>query len=487
MSSYWRESLEEFWRSHVSKAGIILLLIMIGISIYVVATYPLDYGVRYWSNPGYWADNPKLAEPEWVQYFTSIKLLKHTVLRTPSTPITKYINGVYYKCYNITYMYDADQFPTFLAVKVKGVVFHSTPPDISVYLITPDRRSVKIAFITIPSPPKNTSPPYVFAKDDYYRYEISGNPDIAKYVILYLYNRYNVTIPRQKALDIGYERLLFGIPHVFKNGSISFTPHKGKYIISFVLTTKDPRDKLTEGVFIIGGHIYGLMGTDIIGRDLAQGLIFGFPVALLIGVLTSVLTSIIGAVLGIISGYKGGLIDEAIQRICDIMNNIPLLPLFILIMFIVSRYPGVSKLGVIMALLVIFGWPGLTILVRSMVLPLRESAFVESAKAIGASSWRIMMRHIFLYVAPYVIAQMIFFTPSAILTEAALSFLGLGDPTIPTWGQILELGFRNGAIYLGYWWWIVPPGVLIVFSAITFVLIALGLEPVVNPRLRRRR
>jgi len=98
-----------------------------------------------------------------------------------------------------------------------------------------------------------------------------------------------------------------------------------------------------------------------------------------------------------------------------------------------------------------------------------------------------MGRHIFPQVAPFILSQLIFFTPSAILSEAALSFLGLGDPTLPTWGQILEHGFKQGAVYLGYWWWTLPPGLLIVFSAIAFVLIALGLEPIVNPRLRRRR
>ena len=95
-----------------------------------------------------------------------------------------------------------------------------------------------------------------------------------------------------------------------------------------------------------------------------------------------------------------------------------------------------------------------------------------------------MLRHIFPQTAPFVFAQMIFFTPAAILAEAGLSFLGLGDPSIPTWGQILEQGFRTGAVYQGYWWWILPPGVLIVITALTFALLALALEPVINPKLR---
>jgi|TARA_Y100000294_G_C8392512_1_gene271397 peptide/nickel transport system permease protein len=122
-----------------------------------------------------------------------------------------------------------------------------------------------------------------------------------------------------------------------------------------------------------------------------------------------------------------------------------------------------------------------------MVLQIRSGQLVESSITLGASRLRIMLRHIFPQTAPFVFAQMIFFTPSAILAEAALSFLGLGDPSLPTWGQILEYGFRNGGIYVGYWWWILPPGILIVITAMTFVLIALGMEPIINPRLKRGR
>ena len=93
----------------------------------------------------------------------------------------------------------------------------------------------------------------------------------------------------------------------------------------------------------------------------------------------------------------------------------------------------------------------------------------------------------FPHLAPFVFAQLIFFAPTAILAEAGLSFLGLGDPAVPTWGQILEHGFRTGAVYLGYWWWVVPPGLLIVLTAVTFMLLSLGMEPVVDPRLRRVR
>ena len=190
----------------------------------------------------------------------------------------------------------------------------------------------------------------------------------------------------------------------------------------------------------------------------------------------------IGAALGIISGYAGGATDAIIQRLCDIITNVPLLPLLIFLVFVLG-----SHLYLILLVLVAFSWPGLTILVRSMVLQIRSGQLVEAAKALGASRSRIMVRHVFPQVAPYIVAQMIFFAPGAILAEASLSFIGLGDPSVPTWGQMLEQGFRTGALYIGYWWWVIPPGLLIVFTAIAFMLLALAMEPIVDPRLRRTR
>ena len=116
---------------------------------------------------------------------------------------------------------------------------------------------------------------------------------------------------------------------------------------------------------------------------------------------------------------------------------------------------------------------------------IRERDYVQAARALGAGDIRIMFRHIFPQIAPFVLAQMIFFTPAAILAEAGLSFLGLGDTSIPTWGQILDQGFKTGAVYVGYWWWVLPPGILIILTALTFVFIALGMELIVDPRLRR--
>ena len=272
----------------------------------------------------------------------------------------------------------------------------------------------------------------------------------------------------------------FGTP--VPGETLRFEPLSGSYKFDAQAVMGESGDSVGQVKLVLGGNVFGVMGTDSLGRDLALGLLFGFPVALIIGFVTSVFATTIGAFLGILSGFMGGKTDVAVQRFSDIWSNVPLLPILIFLIFILGQ-----KLWLVVLIMILFGWPGLTIVVRSMVLQIRSGQLVESTRALGASRMRIMLRHILFQIAPFVFAQMIFFTPAAILAEAGLSFLGLGDPSIPTWGQILENGFRTGAVYVGYWWWILPPGLLIVATAMTFVLITLGLEPVVNPRLQTAR
>ncbi|MEM2319328.1 MAG: ABC transporter permease [Candidatus Bathyarchaeia archaeon] len=476
MSSFFKESLSEFWASSISKLGVIFLLIVIAVSIFTIATMPLDYGTSYWSNPRYWVENPKLAKPTWVNYIYTEKLLEHSVLLS-GTPIPQFSGQYYLKNYIMSYELKSDQFPTFIILRLENLTYYKSPPIVRLFMERPDNKTIDLYTLSVEKPLQGEEPPYMRYVSEPKRILLSGETAVAQSLSSFLLTEYNFTLTPSKVMDVGYEKIIFGR---LVNGS--FQPLKGLYRIKVVLSSMDIRDEIGKVAFVVGGMVYGLMGTDTLGRDLFQGLLFGFPVALLIGFATSVITTVIGAVLGIVSGYVGGRVDDFIQRVADVINNFPQLPLLILLTFIFG-----GKLWIIVLVLVAFGWPSLTIILRSMVLSIKTAPFVESAVSIGASRRRIMLRHIFPQVAPYVLSQMIFYTPTAILAEAGLSFLGLGDPSMPTWGQILEHGFKNGAVYLGYWWWVLPPGILIVFSAVTFVLLALGLEPVVNPKLRRWR
>jgi peptide/nickel transport system permease protein len=470
-----KEGFRILLRNGPGQIGLAFLIILLAVSIYVVARYPLDFGTRLWNNPANWADNPKSVPPAWTDLLSQDKAMGHKVFET-SMGINKLVDRETPWARMFLLDYGESGPPTFISITLSDIEFTSKPPIISLEAVRPDGGTVILLRHVVRGPRTNEESPFKRYKSPY-RLNISADPEAILALSHFLSLRYDNAISPTD-LEGNLEDALFGIPQT--GGQLGFTPLKGEYIFIVKAHTNNPEDSIGTLKLVLGGNSYGVMGTDSLGRDLAVGLLFGFPVALAIGLATAILSTAIGTFAGIVSGFSAGKTDTIIQRFADILTNIPLLPILIFLIFILGQ-----KLWLVVAILVAFGWPGLAIVVRSMVLQLRSGQLVEATRALGASKWRIMFRHILFQILPFILAQMIFFTPSAILAEAGLSFLGLGDPSIPTWGQILESGFRTGAIYVGYWWWVLPPGLLIVFTAMTFVLLALGLEPVVNPRLRR--
>lgn len=469
------ERASGFLSTGSAKAGTIMLIALTAISLFVVATYPLDYGVRFWNNPSLWVDNPKAVPPSWVSMLTGSREFEHEVLESRS-PAERLVGE---DVYVFSFVLDADKAPTLLSISMREITYHSSPPFIVATITRPDGSAITLLRRSVAGPRDGEEPPIKRYYESPLHVYLGGDESAMNSLLDFLSSRYGIRLSSRE-LRGRYEEALFGVPVIGE--PLSFEPLRGRYEVRVRFVKGSPEDSVGSVKVVAGGTVFGAMGTDSVGRDIALGLLFGFPVALFIGLLASTLATVTGSALGMLSGYLGGKVDTLIQRASDIVANVPLLPILIFLSFLFR-----PNLLLIILILVAFGWPGLTIVVRSMVLQARASGFVEAAVALGVSKMRIIARHIFPQVAPFVISQMIFFVPSAILAEAALSFLGLGDPTIPTWGQILELGFRTGGVFTGYWWWVLPPGLLIVITAMTFVLLALGMEPIINPRLRRMR
>lgn len=473
-----RSALKEILSSTTGKAGVIFFLAMVAISVYALITNPLDFGTRLWNNPAVWADNPKNVPPYWTGLFEGSRRVDHTVfeaLEPTKRLITK--RGVE-NVYTFDLDYTFDEAPTFTSFSLQNITYHGKSPTISVSVVRPDGKSLTLYRLVVSAPRTGETSPIQRYQKTPFRVYLTGEISVADEVARFLQDEFEIGVSSKRLVG-DVDEAIFGTLIAQSNERVSFQPLKGNYEINVSARFQNPLDSIGGVKFVMGGSQFGLMGTDSIGRDLARGLIFGFPVALAIGLVTAIMATGIGTIMGIISGYTGGKTDISIQRFSDVLTNIPLLPILLFLAFILGQ-----KLWLIMAILIVFGWPGMTIVIRSMVLQIRTGQLVEASMALGASRWRIMLRHIFPQVAPFVFAQMIFFTPAAILAEAGLSFLGLGDPSIPTWGQILDQGFRTGAVYVGFWWWVLPPGILIVLTALTFVLIAMGMERVVDPRLR---
>jgi len=229
------------------------------------------------------------------------------------------------------------------------------------------------------------------------------------------------------------------------------------------------------------GSVFGLLGTDQFGRDIFSQLIWGSRLSLFVGLLSAILSVVIGLIVGLIAGYMGGYVDEAAMRITDILLTLPGLPLLIVLMAVLG-----ATLWNLIILIGFLGWMGFARTVRSVVLSLKERPFIEAAKAAGAGSSYIMVRHVIPNVMALVYVTLATSVPGAILSEAALSFLGLYDPSVMTWGRMLH-DVETSPVGVKMWWWAVPPGIGIALVSLSFILIGYALDEILNPRLRERR
>jgi peptide/nickel transport system permease protein len=220
------------------------------------------------------------------------------------------------------------------------------------------------------------------------------------------------------------------------------------------------------------------LGRDDAGKDVLSLLIYGARVSLLVGFTASFMSMFIGTTVGLIAGYFGGRVGSYLMRFVDFLMVIPDLPLMLVIIAVMGR--GLLNIILVIGLL---GWTYTARLVRSQVLSVKERQFVLRARAVGASSGRIILRHVLPQVLPLIIAQAVLDISVAILAESSLAFLGLGDPTLISWGMMLNFAFER-AVSRQAWWFILPPGLAIVWVSLSLILIGNTLDRIVNPRLR---
>ena len=224
-----------------------------------------------------------------------------------------------------------------------------------------------------------------------------------------------------------------------------------------------------------------LFGTDDLGRSIMTQVIWGARISLLVGLVSTFISILIGSVIGIAAGFFGGKSETALMRLTDWFLVIPFLPLAIALASILGQ-----SLGVIIFVIGITSWPGTARVVRAQVLTVKTRGYVERARALGASHWHLVTRHILPNVMPLIFANTILVVAVAILSETTLSFLGLGDPLHVSWGTMLEFAYNAGAPTVGQWWWIVPPGLAIVLVVLAFTMVGYALDDILNPKLRAR-
>ncbi|MHC3000897.1 hypothetical protein OK17_01035 [Gordonia sp. GN26] len=243
----------------------------------------------------------------------------------------------------------------------------------------------------------------------------------------------------------------------------------------------DPGERVTRPFARPSGDHW--LGSDDAGHDLFSMLLHGAEISLMVGIVAALAATLIGALVGVVAGYCRGPVDSVLMRVTDVVLSLPVLPLTIVVGVFIG--PGLStQILVISSVL----WAGLARELRSQVLSLRERDHLQALRSMGATTPYVLRRHVLPAVVPLVIPQFILATKTAVLLEASLSFLGLGDISAPSWGSMLSLAHKRSAFLTDAWmWWVVPPGIAIAATVLGFALIGNALEDRSRPMLVRRK
>jgi len=449
-----QEIKQEFLKSKMGIAGITILAILVGTSIIAMIAIPLET-FQEWNNPGHWISYPKVAIPIWVNLFMTEKIPEHRIIETPSIQ-TNSQGEILLTSHQFGFSFDYDDFPNDFIYEFSAE--YSGSPLLKMTVIRPDGIKLELLSTSLPfSNSKTIHSERIFSTDS----AIKKNLSLQSKIFTFDLN------------ELSSEDIVFSKTKT--NESL-----KGKYIFLIDMYSVNSQAQIIESKLIIGGKVFGLMGTDELRRDLAIGLLWGTPLALFIGLVVAFASVTMGLLYGVYAGFKGKKTDETMMRFNDVIYALPVLPFLIILSVTIS-----NSIFVMVGFLMIFGWVGIAKVARSMSLQIKTRGYVDAASMMGQKDSKIILKHILPQLLPYAFASIAISVPAAITTEAGLSFLGLGDPSFPTWGQILYDANTFGAAARGLWWWIIPPGVMIAITGLAFVFIGNALDVIVNPKLKR--
>ena len=345
---------------------------------------------------------------------------------------------------NIIYTFDfeADNVPQEMSIYF-NTTYNEKQPFVSIYWITPDGSEIRVGDFGVSS--KMT---YRLSQDEKLKRRLGGVPPM------------DGLFADPNAEEIG--RPVKGTSQLVING-ISFEP-----------------DSTIQAEFVFFGQVYGLAGTDHLRRDLTLPLLYGVPIALAFGLLAALGTSVMTMVIAAIGAWYGGWVDELIQRITEVNLVLPFLSILIMVGTFYSRSIWVI-LGVTVLLSIFTG--GIKGF-RAIFLQVKESPYIEAARAYGSSDIRIIFKYLIPRMIPLLLPGLVSAVPAFVFLEASLAVLGLGDPVLPTWGKIINDAQSNAALYKGLYYWVLEPAVLLMITGLGFAMLGFALDRIFNPRLR---
>ncbi|HSM56937.1 MAG TPA: ABC transporter permease [Candidatus Sulfomarinibacteraceae bacterium] len=443
--TFLKEALEDITKYPSAIGGLIIIIFLFGLAAYTLITIPYDDAIRLWQGGGsVWADNPRTAWPRWYNWITSENLSETIVLRSDDPQINKTVEpageGVQEVSMTFPVTFPYDSFPQEIILFVNSK-YVTKQPHIDLTWITPDGRELRAGS---------------FSADRSFSY------------------RFNERGLQRRIGGLSPERGLFAVPD-----SDPPVPLKGNYELQFSGFLFE-EDADVDARLVVYGEVHGIAGTDHRRRDLSVALLWGTPIALAFGLLAAVGTTITTMIIAAFGVWFGGMVDAVIQRITEVNLILPFLPILIMIGTFYSRSIWLMLGATIV--LSIFG--GAIKQYRAIFLQVKSASYIEAARAYGAGDIRIIFRYLVPRIVPLLVPQLVVLVPTFVFLEASLAVLGLGDPVLPTWGKLIDDARSQGALFNGYYYWVVQPAALLMMVGLGFAMMGFALDRIINPRLR---
>ena len=439
-----KNSLRQLLRYPSAIVGLAVTLTLVFAAVYALVTIPYNEAIRLWrGGEDVWYQNPKFAPPAWMNLFLRQKLPESFVANSKDGTMTKVVTVGEQNTSRIdityTFNYAYDSFPQEMILYFTSA-YTEKLPFVSILWETPDGREIRVADFGI-----SKRQTFRFSQDEKLKFRLKGQEAVQG---LFLN-------PETQSIVKGDYQLII-------NG----------------LTFEQASD--IDAEFVFHGQLYGLAGTDHSRRDLTVALLWGAPIALAFGLLAALGTVVLTMIIAAIGTWYGGWVDELIQRITEINLVLPFFSILIMIGTFYSRSIW-SILGVTILLSI---FTGAIKGYRAIFMQAKESMYIEAARAYGASDGRIIFQYLIPRMIPLLIPGLVAAVPAFVFLEASLALLGLGDPILPTWGKIINDASANGALYKGYYYWVLEPAALLMITGLGFAILGFALDRVFNPRLR---
>lgn len=426
-------------------AGMSIIALLILVALYTIIALPYREAIRLWrGGEGIWFEYPRNARPRWLNILPWNNMSETIIVDSTAAGFVKdraVIGEAEELLIELSFDFPYDSFPREVAMLIDGS-FELYSPYITIEWQTPDGRRINLG-----ERAAVTGDVYRLSQDARLTRRLSGLP-----------------------AEIG----LFGRPL-----DSPLVPSKGVHRIVIKGMLFEPESDVDVRL-IVYGEVHGFAGTDSRRRDITVALLWGTPIALAFGLLAAVGTSITTMIIAAIGVWYGRWVDALIQRITEVNLILPILPVLIMVGTFYSRSIWVM-LGTVVAFSIFSA--GIKTY-RAMFLQVRESPYIEAARAYGAGGMRIVFRYMIPRILPVLVPGFVVSIPLYVFLEATLAALGLGDPILPTWGKLLDNARVSGALYNGHYYWMIQPAVLLMITGLGFSMLGFALDRIFNPRLR---